>query len=69
MPFTKNSVLVNVLKHKGAEKILAKYKLPCLTCPLLKFEIGKLKLGKICENYGIDTKKVVEELNKKIKDK
>ena len=60
---TKNTILSEVLKEKGAEKILAKYNLPCLTCPMAKFEIESLKLGQVCGTYGIDIKKLLEELN------
>ena len=62
---TKNTILSEVLEKKGAEKILAKYNLPCLTCPMAKFEIESLKLGQVCETYGIDTEKLLKELNKK----
>ena len=62
---TKNTILSEVLKQKGAENILAKYNLPCLTCPMAKFEIESLKLGQVCETYGIDIEKLLKELNKK----
>jgi len=62
---TKNTILSEVLKQKGAENILAKYNLPCLTCPMAKFEIESLKLGQVCETYGIDIEKLLVELNKK----
>jgi len=63
--FTKNSSLSEILEKKGMEEILAKYNLPCLTCPMARFEIEGLKLGQVCETYGIDIKKLLEELNKK----
>jgi len=62
---TENTILSEVLKQKGAEKILAKHNLPCLTCPMAKFEIEILKLGQVCETYEIDIKKLLKELNKK----
>ncbi len=67
--FTKDSTLAEVLKTKGAEEILAKYNLPCLTCPMAQFEIQKLTLGQVCEMYGIDVDKLLEELNKGYKGK
>ena len=63
--FTKDTTLAEVLKKKGAEKILAKYDLPCLTCPMAKFEIENLKLGRVCKMYGINLEKLLGELNKK----
>jgi len=62
---TKNTTIFKVLEKKGAEKILTKYNLPCLTCPMARFEIEKLKLGQVCEAYGINIKKLLVELNKK----
>ncbi|TFB08196.1 DUF1858 domain-containing protein [Candidatus Atribacteria bacterium MT.SAG.1] len=64
--FTKNSSLAETLEKKGMEKILAKYNLPCLTCPMAKFEIENLKLGQVCETYGINIEKLLKELNRKI---
>jgi len=62
---TKDMTLAEVLKQKGTENILQKYKFPCLTCPMAKFEIENLKIGQVCEMYGIPLEKVLEELNRK----
>ena len=62
---TKNTTLAEILKLPGAEEILAKYNLPCLSCPLAKFEIGDLKIGQVCETYGIDIENLLKELNEK----
>lgn len=61
---TKETVLADILKISGAEKILAKYELPCLTCPFAKFEIEKLKIGNVCEMYQIDLENLLKDLNK-----
>jgi len=63
---TKDSTLAEILKSKGAEKILSKYNLPCLTCPMAKFEIQNLKVGQVCKMYGIDLERLLGELNKKL---
>ena len=63
---TKNTTLAKVLEHSGAEKILVKYNVPCLTCPFAKMEMDKLKIGQICKIYGIDIDKLLKELNKKL---
>ena len=63
---TKNTTLSEILEKKGMEEILAKYNLPCLTCPLAKFEIESLKLGELCKMYKIDVKNLIEELNKNL---
>ena len=63
---TKNTTLSEILEKKGMEKILAKYNLPCLTCPMAKFEIENLKLGEVCKMYKIDMENLVGELNKNL---
>ena len=65
MTIDKNSILAEILKNPKAERILAKYKLPCLTCPMAKFEIENLKLGEVCRIYKIDIENLIKELNKK----
>ena len=62
---TENTTLAEILKLPGAEKILAKYNLPCLSCPMAKFEMEKLKIGQVCQMYGIETKKLLKELGKR----
>lgn len=60
---TKDTTLLEILKIPGAEKILVKYNLPCLWCPIAKFEMENLSLGKICKMYDINLKELLEELN------
>jgi hypothetical protein len=62
---TKNTILSEVLKKPESEKILAKFNFPCLTCPMGKMEMEMLKIGQVCEMYGIDLEKILKELNKK----
>jgi len=59
---TKNTTLEKVLKIKGAEEVLAKFKFPCLTCPMMQYEVGSLTLGQVCDNYGIDLVGVLKGL-------
>ena len=61
---TKETTLAEILQRKGAEDILAKYELPCLSCPFAKMEMEQLKLGFLCQQYGIDLEKLLEDLNK-----
>jgi len=67
MKITEDTTLAEILELAEAEKILAKYNLPCLGCPMAKFEMENLKIGKICKMYGINLKDLLSELNKKIK--
>jgi hypothetical protein len=63
MKFSKNTTLAEVLEFGGAEEILAKFKVPCLGCPMAKSEMGHLILGQICATYEIDETELIKELN------
>ena len=68
----KNTTLEEILKIDGAEEILMKHNLPCLSCPFAALEIRNLKLGQVCKFYGLDEKKIIEEINSfldKVKEK
>jgi len=65
--FTKDTSLAEILKSPEAEKILAKYNLPCLGCSFAKMEMEKLKIGQVCQMYGIDLEKLLKELNEELK--
>lgn len=60
---TTNTTLAEILKIEGAEKILAKYNVPCLGCAMASVEMEKLKVRDICQTYGIDCEKLLKELN------
>ncbi len=61
---SEDTSLAEILKIPQADKILAKYNLPCLTCPFAKLEMEKLKIGDICKMYKINLKNLLKELNK-----
>ncbi len=61
---TRNTTLAEVLKQPGADRILEKYKIPCLHCPMAVYEMGILKIGEIAKTYNIDLKALLAELNK-----
>lgn len=66
---TENTTLAEILKIPEAEKILAKYNLPCLSCPFANLEMDAthppphLKIGEVCKMYGINLKKLLKDLN------
>jgi len=60
---TEETSLAKIFKKTGALKILAKYHLPCLICPMIKFEIEKLTIGQVSKMYNLDLKKILFELN------
>jgi len=60
---TQNTILADILEIPRAEETLAKYHLPCLSCPLAQAEIQRLKLGNVCKKYDINAKDLIKELN------
>jgi hypothetical protein len=60
---TKDTTLSEILEIKKADKILTKYGVPCLTCPMAKFELNELKIGQVAEMYKLDLKNILKELN------
>ena len=66
---TKDTSLAEILKKSENEKILAKYNVPCLTCPLANMEMEELKIGDICKMYGINVDELLDDLNKASKKK
>jgi len=64
---TKNTTLEEILKYPKANTILIEFGVPCLSCPMAAIEMNKLKIGEICETYGIDCDKLIKKLNKIIK--
>ena len=56
--------LSDIIEKKGAKEILAKYKVPCLTCPMAQYEMQSLTIGDVCKIYGLDCPKIIAALNK-----
>jgi len=63
---TKKSKYGEVLKISGSEKVLSKYNVPCVTCPMAKMEMDTLTLEQIGGWYGIDVDSIIKELNKPV---
>ena len=61
---TSQTSLQEIMSLPGAEEVLSQYKVPCLTCPVAKFEMEDLKIGEICKIYDLDEKGLIEALNK-----
>jgi len=64
---TKDTFMSEILEYPKAKKILAKYNLPCLSCPMAAFEMGVLKIGQVCKMYDIDLEGLLKKLNENIK--
>lgn len=65
MKITRKTKLDKLLGNKKKEEILLQYGLPCVTCPFAQYEMKQLELGDVCDRYGIDSKKLITDLNKK----
>ncbi len=63
LKITKDTTLSKLLNNSKAQEVLAKYNLPCLSCPFAKFEMENLKIGEVCKMYNIDIEKLLGELN------
>lgn len=61
---TSKTVLAEILEIQGAEKVLAKYNVPCLSCPMAAMEAGSLVIGEIAKMYGLDLDNLLKDLNK-----
>lgn len=59
-----SSTLQTILKQAKAQEILSKHGVPCITCPMAKFEIDKLQIGEVCKMYGINLQELLNDLNK-----
>ncbi|MDD5433319.1 MAG: DUF1858 domain-containing protein [Candidatus Pacebacteria bacterium] len=60
---TKDTTLAEIMVEESAKGVLAKHKVPCLTCPMAQFEIQNLTIGDVCKIYGIDLEKLLADLN------
>jgi len=65
MKITKETTLAEILEIKGAEDVLIKHGVPCVSCPYAKTEMDKLKIGEVCKMYGVDLVGLLKDLNKK----
>ena len=61
---TEKTTLAKIVEKKGADEILNENGVPCLSCPMSQFEIDKLEIGKVCKMYGLNLKKILEQVNK-----
>ncbi|MCX6791345.1 MAG: hypothetical protein NTV62_04150 [Candidatus Gribaldobacteria bacterium] len=61
---TAKTLLAEILEMPQGGDILAKYKVPCLTCPMAQYEMQDLKIGDVCKMYGLDLKRILVDLNK-----
>ena len=64
MKITDKTTLEKIMEKNGAEEILVKHGVPCVSCPMAKFEIEKLKIGEVCRMYGLPLKDILNDLNK-----
>jgi hypothetical protein len=64
MKITNKTKLGKIIEIEGAHDVLSKHSVPCVSCPMAQFEMNELTIGQICDNYGINEKELLDELNK-----
>lgn len=60
---TEKTTLGKIIRTKKGTKVLMENGVPCMHCPAVEAEMDTLKLGEVCEMYGLDLKKILDELN------
>lgn len=61
--YTKDTTISQILRHPEGRRILEKYHLPCLHCPMAAYEISRLKIGEVAKMYGMRIENLLVELN------
>ena len=64
MKITKATTLEKILEQKGAEDVLHKHNVPCVSCPMAEMELSMLKIGEVCKMYGLNLEKILKDLNR-----
>jgi len=62
--FDENTTLAEILKTEKGKEVLAENGVPCISCAMASQEVDILKIGEVCDMYGLDKKKIIDELNK-----
>lgn len=60
----RDTTLEEVMQIPGAQAILFENHVPCLSCPMGAYEMPMLKLGMVCDMYGLEYDKIVKELKR-----
>ncbi|MEM2282317.1 MAG: hypothetical protein QXH26_02045 [Candidatus Hadarchaeales archaeon] len=68
MEVTEETPLSELMENPKALAVLSKHGLPCLFCPAVGFEMGFLKVGQVAKAYGLDVKKLLEDLNRALQE-
>jgi hypothetical protein len=61
---TEETQMSEIMKHKEGLKVLDKYNVPCMSCPMASHEMQfNLRIKDIPVVYGIDKENLIKELN------
>lgn len=61
--YTAGNTLAEIIQDPKNQEILAQNHVPCLSCPMAGLEMPTLTLGQVCEMYGLELDKILEQLN------
>ena len=64
---TEDMTLEEILRYPETGSILVKHGIHCPTCPFAGFEMGRLKIGDVARNYGVDVDNLLKELNETVR--
>ena len=60
--YTSKTKVSELTKDEKSLQILKKHKVPCISCPFGPMEMNILEIGKVSKIYGIDLKKLLEDI-------
>ena len=61
--FDENTTLAEILKTEKGKEVLVENGVPCISCAMASQEVDILKIGEVCDMYGLDKGKIIKELN------
>ena len=64
---TEDTTLEEILKYPRTGSTLVKHGIYCPTCPFAGFEMGRLKIGDVARNYGVNVDNLLKELNETVR--
>ena len=60
---TEDTTVEEILRYPGTSSTLVRHGIHCSACPFARLEIGRLKIGDVARNYGVDVDSLLKELN------
>ena len=55
--------LAEVMRRPETLQVLVNHGIPCVACPMARFEMESLRVGDVAKAYGIDVDRLMKDLN------